>query len=89
MGLRRVSPCCIGSTGDFVQRGAQTAPKMGGGPWGRMVDHISSKLAFFPPRPATYELKEHLDGARELYIQPSLQCAPLPMLASCVYMLVR
>lgn len=43
------------------------------GPWGRIVDHVSSKLAFFPPRPSTYLLKEHSDGNRELYIQPVLR----------------
>lgn len=49
------------------------------GPLNRVVDHISSKLAFFPPRPATYQITEHKDGARELYIQPLLQYA------SCVF----
>jgi pimeloyl-ACP methyl ester carboxylesterase len=43
------------------------------GPLAKIVDHISSKLAFFPPRPATYQVKEHADGTGELYIQPLLQ----------------
>jgi hypothetical protein len=33
------------------------------------VDHISSQLAFFPPTPS-YEVKNHRDGAGELYIEP-------------------
>ncbi|KAK9817194.1 hypothetical protein WJX72_010875 [[Myrmecia] bisecta] len=40
------------------------------GPWGRFVDSISSRLAFFPPEPATYALRNHQDGARELYVHP-------------------
>ena len=40
------------------------------GPWGRLVDSISSKLAFFPPQPATYEVRTHNDGTGEDYIQP-------------------
>lgn len=43
------------------------------GPLSRVVDHISSKLAFFPPQPATYQIAEHKDGSHELYIQPLLQ----------------
>lgn len=42
------------------------------GPWARLVDNISSKLAFFPPAPPTYEVREHQDGTGELYIQPTL-----------------
>lgn len=40
------------------------------GPFGRAVESLGGKFAFFPPRPPTYEIKEHSDGAHELYIQP-------------------
>ncbi|KAG2441395.1 hypothetical protein HYH02_009984 [Chlamydomonas schloesseri] len=40
------------------------------GPWDRLVENISSKLAFFPPTPATYAVREHQDGTGEQYIQP-------------------
>lgn len=40
------------------------------GPWTRFVDNVSGKLAFCPPTPSTYEVKQHSDGQRELYIQP-------------------
>lgn len=40
------------------------------GPWARFVENLSSKLAFFPPTPSSYDVKEHKDGTRELYIQP-------------------
>lgn len=39
--------------------------------WFNFVDKISSKLAFFPPQPPTYELLSQPDGARELYLQPT------------------
>ncbi|CAD7695612.1 unnamed protein product [Ostreobium quekettii] len=42
------------------------------GPWGRLVETISSRLAFFPPSPPTYQLLTHQDGTGELYIQPDL-----------------
>lgn len=44
---------------------------MAPGPWGRLVESISGKLAFFPPKPATYSVEEHGDGLGELYIQPT------------------
>ncbi|GIL83944.1 hypothetical protein Vretimale_10958 [Volvox reticuliferus] len=51
------------------------------GPWDRIVENISSKLAFFPPQPATYEVREHQDGTGEKYIQP---VAPdVPKVLSC------
>ncbi|KAG1675417.1 hypothetical protein FOA52_012336 [Chlamydomonas sp. UWO 241] len=40
------------------------------GPWGRLVDSISQKLAFFPPRPATYTVEEHKDGSGQLFVAP-------------------
>jgi len=40
------------------------------GPWGKLVDGIASKLAFFPPTPPSYTVEEHQDGTGELYIQP-------------------
>lgn len=40
------------------------------GPWARFVENLSSKLAFFPPTPSSYHVKEHKDGTGELYIQP-------------------
>ncbi|KAG2436711.1 hypothetical protein HXX76_006236 [Chlamydomonas incerta] len=40
------------------------------GPWGRLVENISSRLAFFPPTPPTYAVREHQDGTGEQYIQP-------------------
>lgn len=48
----------------------------GPGPWGRMVDGIASKLAFFPPTPASYRVEEHKDGTGQLYIQPVDRWAP-------------
>jgi hypothetical protein len=42
----------------------------GPGPWGRFVEGIASKLAFFPPDPPSYEVKEHKDASRQLYVQP-------------------
>ncbi|GAX81505.1 hypothetical protein CEUSTIGMA_g8933.t1 [Chlamydomonas eustigma] len=49
---------------------------MAPGPWGRFVEHISGKLAFFPPRPPTYQVLEHLDGTGDLYLQPSTSDIP-------------
>lgn len=37
----------------------------------RIVDNISSKIAFFPPTPPSYTIQAHGDGNRELYIQPA------------------
>jgi hypothetical protein len=31
------------------------------------------RLAFFPPQPATYDVEEHKDSTRELYIKPRLR----------------
>jgi hypothetical protein len=42
----------------------------GPGPWGRMVDGIASRLAFFPPTPPSYTVEEHRDATGQLYIQP-------------------
>ena len=53
------------------QRSPRNSCQMAPGPWGRLVENISGKLAFFPPRPATYSVLEHLDGTGELYIQPT------------------
>lgn len=51
------------------QRGC--LPSMRGpGPWGRMVDGIASRLAFFPPTPPSYTVEEHKDSTGQLYIQP-------------------
>jgi hypothetical protein len=41
--------------------------------WDRLVQNISSRLAFFPPTPSTYAVREHEDGTGELYIQPLAQ----------------
>lgn len=68
-----MSPCCSGK--EEVNGAGINRRKMPG-PLAKVVDHISSKLAFFPPRPATYQVAEHKDGSHELYIQPLLQCAP-------------
>eukprot|EP00955_Chlamydomonas_euryale_P031365 329569-Chlamydomonas_euryale.AAC.4 len=43
---------------------------MAPGPWGRFVENVSGKLAFFPPRPATYRVEEHKDGTGDDFIQP-------------------
>ncbi|GFR40567.1 hypothetical protein Agub_g1144 [Astrephomene gubernaculifera] len=40
------------------------------GPWDRLVENISSRLAFFPPQPPTYDVREHQDGTGELYLHP-------------------
>jgi len=37
----------------------------------RIVDNISSKIAFFPPTPPSYTIQAHGDGNRELFIQPA------------------
>jgi hypothetical protein len=37
----------------------------------RLIDHISSRLAFFPPTPASYGVQAHTDNPSELYIQPT------------------
>eukprot|EP00210_Caulerpa_lentillifera_P006389 g6103.t1 len=42
------------------------------GPIGRVVDSISSKLAFFPPTPPTYEVRQHDDNTGALYIHPTV-----------------
>jgi hypothetical protein len=41
------------------------------GPLSKLVDNISSKLAFFPPSPPTYEVATHLDGTKDKYLQPT------------------
>lgn len=46
------------------------------GPWGRLVENISSKLAFFPPAPSTYDVREHADGSGELYLHPMAPDVP-------------
>lgn len=50
------------------------------GPWGMLVENISGKLAFFPPRPPTYSVLEHKDATRELYIQPE---GDIPRVNNC------
>lgn len=45
------------------------------GPWGRFVENVSAKLAFFPPQPSTYTVEAHSDNG-ELYIQPALPDYP-------------
>lgn len=40
------------------------------GPLRKLVYHIANKLAFFPPQPPTYAVKEHSDAPRDLYLQP-------------------
>ncbi|KXZ53545.1 hypothetical protein GPECTOR_7g995 [Gonium pectorale] len=40
------------------------------GPWDRLVENISSRLAFFPPSPPTYAVCEHPDGTGDKYLQP-------------------
>ena len=45
------------------------------GPWGRFVEGIAKGLAFFPPSPPSYTIKEHQDGTGELYIEPEDRCA--------------
>lgn len=42
------------------------------GPWSKVIDSISSKLAFFPPSPPSYEVKEHADDTGDLYIKPNV-----------------
>lgn len=54
---------------------------MAPGPWGRFVEHVSGKLAFFPPRPSTYTVAEHKDGSSELYIQPN--SGDIPRVLQC------
>eukprot|EP00882_Tetradesmus_deserticola_P011071 GHRQ01011706.1.p1 GENE.GHRQ01011706.1~~GHRQ01011706.1.p1 ORF type:complete len:144 (+),score=57.74 GHRQ01011706.1:347-778(+) len=44
--------------------------RRGPGPWGRMVDGIASRLAFFPPTPPSYTVEQHKDATGQLYIQP-------------------
>jgi len=58
-----------GSTGCWAinKRNGYAPP----GPWARMIDNIASKLAFFPPTPASYSVKEHKDHSNQLYIQPA------------------
>lgn len=51
----------------FLQGGAALPHSS---PWGKVVDSIASKLAFFPPTPASYTVQEHNDNTGELYIQP-------------------
>lgn len=36
----------------------------------RLVDKVSSKLAFFPPQPPSYQIAQHGDCEREEYVQP-------------------
>jgi hypothetical protein len=50
----------------------------GPGPWGRMVDGIASRLAFFPPTPPSYTVEEHRDATGQLYIQPVERCVAFP-----------
>lgn len=42
----------------------------GTGPIGRLVDSVSSKLAFYPPTPSSYAILTHNDGTGQLYVQP-------------------
>ena len=49
----------------FPQQGEARRAGMG------FVDHIASKMAFFPPQPATYAIKRHTDNG-DLYISPKL-----------------
>ena len=53
------------------------------GPWGRVVDSISSRLAFYPPTPSTYEVREHDDHSEELYINPTVSYVSLIVHALC------
>eukprot|EP00878_Enallax_costatus_P004548 GHUV01004789.1.p1 GENE.GHUV01004789.1~~GHUV01004789.1.p1 ORF type:complete len:305 (+),score=70.05 GHUV01004789.1:413-1327(+) len=53
-----------------VQRGCWPPNSRMVNPWTRMVDGIASKLAFFPPQPASYTVEEHKDGTGQLYIKP-------------------
>lgn len=39
-------------------------------PWTKFVDNIAAKLAFFPPSPPSYAIREHDDGTGEFYVQP-------------------
>lgn len=57
------------------------------GPWGRLVENLSSKLAFFPPQPSTYEVAEHKDGTGELYIKPLVQ--GIPRVLQCSVKIVK
>jgi hypothetical protein len=34
---------------------------------------LAPRLAFFPPQPPTYEVSEHQDSTRELYIKPLIR----------------
>ncbi|KAF5834751.1 Alpha/Beta hydrolase protein [Dunaliella salina] len=54
------------------------------GPWRDFVDSISAQFAFFPPRPSTYEVREHRDGSGELYIRPLIH--GMPRIPSCKVM---
>ncbi|PSC68542.1 alpha beta-hydrolase [Micractinium conductrix] len=37
----------------------------------KVTDAVSSKMAFFPPQPATYKLAQHGDGEHETYVLPT------------------
>jgi hypothetical protein len=39
--------------------------------WTRLVDALSSRAAFYPPDPPSYELAAHGDGAHEAYLRPT------------------
>jgi hypothetical protein len=68
----------MGLTGESPSKAAATCWRSGwqgpavphSGPWGKVVDNIASKLAFFPPQPSSYSVEEHKDGTGQLYIQP-------------------
>lgn len=44
-----------------------------GGPLQKIVHHVANKMAFFPPQPPTYAVREHSDAPGELYLQPLLE----------------
>lgn len=36
----------------------------------KLVDRVSSRLAFFPPQPPSYRISQHGDGQREEFVEP-------------------
>lgn len=48
------------------------------GPLSKVVDHISSKLAFFPPRPATYQVRAPLMHVMLLRLVCIGACSRMP-----------
>ena len=78
---------------EALQRQRQKKSKLCGralpmGPWGRVVDSISSRLAFYPPTPPTYEVREHDDDTEALYINPTVSYVSLRIISLSLVTLV-